>query len=179
MYCNRYYFIRRRNLYKFVLLAIFTYMTYITLSAFGGGSTPSNEQNEKLVKRSDEGEIPLNDYLIKNDKKRVFIDIAKHNDNNDANQIADPAVVLKFQANEDDEHLKKVRSIIEKYDNTKNYHLIKDNGANAKGMKIDDKKLPQIEKEKYDEGWSKYAFNNYISTLMPLNRTVPDIRLPG
>jgi hypothetical protein len=46
-------------------------------------------------------------------------------------------------------------------------------------MTIDVNKLTPDQKEKYDEGWNKYAFNNYVSTLIPFNRTVPDIRLPG
>jgi hypothetical protein len=46
-------------------------------------------------------------------------------------------------------------------------------------MTIDVNKLKPEEKEKYDEGWNKYAFNNYASTLIPYNRSVPDIRLPG
>jgi hypothetical protein len=46
-------------------------------------------------------------------------------------------------------------------------------------MTIDVNKLKSEEKEKYDEGWNKYAFNNYASTLIPYNRTIPDIRLPG
>lgn len=77
------------------------------------------------------------------------------------------------------ENLEKARKIIEQQDNWKNYDLIKNNGANAKGMKIEDKKLPPEEKDKYDQGWNKYAFNNYVSTLMPLNRSIPDIRLAG
>ena len=46
-------------------------------------------------------------------------------------------------------------------------------------MNIDDKTLDPEEKKKFDEGWNKYAFNEYISTLMPLNRSLPEIRLAG
>jgi hypothetical protein len=46
-------------------------------------------------------------------------------------------------------------------------------------MTIEVNKLKPEEKEKYDEGWNKYAFNNYASTLIPYNRSIPDIRLPG
>lgn len=52
-------------------------------------------------------------------------------------------------------------------------------GANGQATNIDDKKLSKEEKVKFDEGWTKYAFNNYISNLLPLNRSLPDIRIPG
>lgn len=46
-------------------------------------------------------------------------------------------------------------------------------------MNVEDKKLePELKKE-YDEGWNKYAFNEYVSKRMPFNRTIPDIRLAG
>ena len=76
-------------------------------------------------------------------------------------------------------HLAEIKRLIDKHDNFKDYWNIKDNGALAKGMNIIDKNLSPQEKEKYDEGWQKYAFNNFVSTLIPMNRTLPDIRLPG
>ena len=76
-------------------------------------------------------------------------------------------------------HLAEIKILIDKHDNFKDYWKIKDNGALAKGMNIIDKNLSPQDKGKYDEGWQKYAFNNYVSTLIPMNRTLPDIRLPG
>lgn len=75
--------------------------------------------------------------------------------------------------------LAEIKKLIDKHDNFKNYLQIKDNGILAKGMIINEKNLSREEKNKFDEGWSKYAFNNYASSLIPMNRTLPDIRLPG
>ena len=75
--------------------------------------------------------------------------------------------------------LSEIKKLIDKHDNFKDYLKIKDNGLLAKGMVIDEKNLSIGEKEKFDEGWSKYAFNNYASSLIPMNRSLPDIRLPG
>lgn len=72
-----------------------------------------------------------------------------------------------------------IRQIIDLQDNWKDYEKIKSNGAQAKGLNIDEKSLNAEEKQKYNDGWAKYAFNNYASTLIPVNRSIPDIRLPS
>ncbi len=73
--------------------------------------------------------------------------------------------------------LDQIRKIIDLQDNWKDYEKIKSNGAQAKGLNINEKTLNVEEKQKYDDGWAKYAFNNYASTLIPVNRSIPDIRL--
>jgi len=80
---------------------------------------------------------------------------------------------------DDVDHDSKVRRMIDAYDNMDDYENIKKYGANGQATNIDDKKLSKEEKAKFDEGWTKYAFNNYISNLLPLNRSLPDIRIPG
>ena len=168
MFLNRYYFMRRRNLYKLIILGLFTYVMYISLS----DGTQTSPKHKKIVIR----ELG-NDYHVENNDNNinnVHID-DKHVENNEK-QIDNPG--------EADNHINQdktneLRKLIDKYDNYKNYNSIRNNGADAKGMTIDDKKLSPEEKEKYDEGWNKYAFNNYVSNLMPFNRSIPDIRLPG
>lgn len=66
-----------------------------------------------------------------------------------------------------------------KYDNMNRYALLSANGAMGKGMTIDEKTLGGDEKQQFDDGWNKYAFNHYASTLIPENRTLPDVRLAG
>lgn len=39
--------------------------------------------------------------------------------------------------------------------------------------------LNEAEKKKFDEGWLKNAYNEYASNLIPLNRTLEDIRQEG
>ena len=78
-----------------------------------------------------------------------------------------------------DDRLVEIKRLIDQHDNFKDYAKIKDNGMLAKGVSINEKNISKEEKQKFDEGWSKYAFNNYASTLIPMNRTLPDIRLPG
>ena len=38
--------------------------------------------------------------------------------------------------------------------------------------------LNPIEKVKYNEGWNKYEFNQYLSDMIPVNRVLSDIRDP-
>jgi hypothetical protein len=46
-------------------------------------------------------------------------------------------------------------------------------------MHVNEKELSGDLKSEYDQGWSKYAFNEYVSKRIPLNRSLPDIRLAG
>ncbi len=39
--------------------------------------------------------------------------------------------------------------------------------------------LDEAEKKKFDEGWQKNAYNQYVSDLIPLNRSLADIRQEG
>ena len=65
------------------------------------------------------------------------------------------------------------------YDNMANYLEIRENGANGAALIIEKKGLSEELAKEYDDGWQKYAFNNYVSDRIPLNRTLPDIRLDG
>lgn len=158
---NRYFFLRRRNLLKLAALGLFIYIFYTSSSV--------NESPKKLNKdfQRDIG----NDYHVEN---REFKRDAERKLEN-GRQVDNPALIEDIK----DEKYQNLQKLINQYDNSKKYHLIKENGANAKGMNIDEKTLSPEEKEKYDEGWNKYAFNNYASNLIPFNRSVPDIRLEG
>ena len=46
-------------------------------------------------------------------------------------------------------------------------------------MHVNEKELTVDLKSEYDQGWSKYAFNEYVSKRIPFNRSLPDIRLAG
>ena len=134
---------------------------------------------------ANEGHMPIEPHIIDKRENMHF----KNNNNNleqqtNMNQnppphlapLAESEVVVAPKGNKGS---KEARQIIEKHDNFRIYDQINSNGAQAKGLFIDTKKLGAHEKELYDQGWSKYAFNEYASTLIPLNRTIPDIRLPG
>lgn len=161
MMFNRYFFVRRRNLLKLCVLGLFFYIFYAS-------SSGQNHQDLKEKKfRHDFG----NDYHVENREVKRDVEAKQEDDK----QVENPVLIENIK----DDKYAELRKIIDKYDNSKKYHLIRDNGADAKGMNIDEKTLSSVEKEKYDEGWNKYAFNNYASNLIPFNRSVPDIRLEG
>ena len=60
-----------------------------------------------------------------------------------------------------------------------NYNLIKDNGKLGKALRIEKDKLDSVNKKLFDDGWDKNAFNLYASDRIPINRTLPDVRLAG
>ena len=72
---------------------------------------------------------------------------------------------------------KKALEIFE--DQWKDYSKIKSNGVLGNALDIKKDSLPTSERLKFDKGWENHAFNEYASTLIPLNRTLVDIRHKG
>lgn len=57
---------------------------------------------------------------------------------------------------------------------------VKRNGPGEMGnpVRIDKDKLNSEERKKYDDGWKDNAFNQYVSDMISLRRTLADIRDP-
>jgi hypothetical protein len=49
--------------------------------------------------------------------------------------------------------------------------------STGKAFHVVEKELSPAEKEEFDEGWKSNAFNRYASDRIPINRTLPDVRL--
>jgi hypothetical protein len=49
-------------------------------------------------------------------------------------------------------------------------------GEMGKPVIIDKEKLSPEEKEKYEAGWKRNMFNEYVSDMISLNRSLPDLR---
>lgn len=58
------------------------------------------------------------------------------------------------------------------------YDSIKSNGELGNGLIINEKELNAQQKKDFDEGWDLYSFSSYVSDRIPINRTLPDVRLP-
>ncbi|CAF1268604.1 unnamed protein product [Didymodactylos carnosus] len=52
-------------------------------------------------------------------------------------------------------------------------------GEMGKPFEVDKEKLPPDERQKYDNGFQLNAFNQYISDLISIHRSLPDVRDPG
>ncbi len=183
---TRYMFLRRRSAYKLLLLALIAYITYLSVAVFGklssqvqlDGVEPADFKIDSL--RVDDafganmpGELA---HPVNRRANNKPTDTKKHQ--NQENHPERP-VIAEEDAFDAQDAMRRARRLIELKDNVKNYDKIRNNGHMAKGLVIDTKKLGVREKELFDEGWSKYAFNEYASTLIPINRTLPDIRLAG
>ena len=57
--------------------------------------------------------------------------------------------------------------------------VLNDPGEMGKAFEVDKNKLAPDERRKYDEGFQKNAFNGYISDLISIHRSLPDVRDPG
>ena len=52
-------------------------------------------------------------------------------------------------------------------------------GEMGKAFDVDKDKLTPEERRKYDDGFQKNAFNGYVSDLISIHRSLPDVRDPG
>ena len=52
-------------------------------------------------------------------------------------------------------------------------------GEMGKPFEVNKEKLTPEERRKYDEGFQKNAFNGYVSDLISVHRSLPDVRDPG
>ena len=46
----------------------------------------------------------------------------------------------------------------------------------GRSVLINEGTLNDEDKKKYQDGWSKYQFNEYASSLISLHRNLPDVR---
>jgi polypeptide N-acetylgalactosaminyltransferase len=51
-------------------------------------------------------------------------------------------------------------------------------GEMGNPVRIDKDKLSKEERKKYDDGWTNNAFNQYVSDMISLRRSLADIRDP-
>ena len=51
-------------------------------------------------------------------------------------------------------------------------------GEMNRGVYVDPKLLSPVEKEKYDEGYKRNGFNQYVSDMISIRRRMPDVRDP-
>jgi hypothetical protein len=127
---SRYF--RRRSLVRLLIFSMVAYIFYISLVGFGKMDNYSDEESNDNVnleynQNNNNNNNQFLPHQINNVKKRNDIEvnnqinnqaIAQPDNNGNINQILD----------ENSEKMRKILTIIDKYDNSKDYLNIKDNG---------------------------------------------------
>jgi hypothetical protein len=128
---SRYFLFRRRSIVRLLIFSMVAYILYISLVGFGKMDNYSDEEsNDNLnveYQNQNNNDNNNNQFLphqINNVKKRNDID-----SNDMKNVVAQPENNDNNQNMEDNgEKIRNILTIIEKYDNFKDYQNIKENG---------------------------------------------------
>lgn len=97
----------------------------------------------------------------------------KHNSDNDH------PIEERIKAREQAEKMKgQVQVVAPEMKNDHNDPKMGGPGEMGNPVRIDKEKLSKEERKKYDDGWKNNAFNQYVSDMISLRRTLADIRDP-
>ncbi|XP_041367706.1 inactive polypeptide N-acetylgalactosaminyltransferase-like protein 5 [Gigantopelta aegis] len=77
-----------------------------------------------------------------------------------------------------EQNLDIISSSTREHKSEKRQRLLANMGPGAWGMpvKVDEKKLTAEQQQRLQQGWSSHNFNQYVSDMISLHRTVPDFR---
>ena len=152
----------RRNFIRFFIICIIYYFFYFL---FSNTTNSLNDATINQVNNLIPDQIRKKDNIYRTDLnnlnyKHIGLLIYKNNTNKNY-------VINQHDHNKNDIDIESILREIDLSDNIKDYSRIK---RNSTGIHIDVNNLTPTEKQKYQENWNKYKFNNYASIFIPYNR---------
>ena len=161
--------LRRRGFIKYILLIPSLWLGAIILFSLRTDSSPRLKSND---------DIRINVV----DQKAVspsFVDrligVLPFKLGADADHPAEERIKAQKQA---EEMKGQVQVVAPEMQNDHNNPKIGGPGEMGNPVRIDKDKLSKEERKKYDDGWKNNAFNQYVSDMISLRRSLADIRDP-
>lgn len=162
--------LRRRGFIKYIFLIPTFWLGAIILFSLRTDSSPKLENNEQIRIHDDRRDETTAASLVGR-----FFGAFQFQQHPDADHPVEEIVKAKEQAKE----MKgQVQVAAPDQKNEHNNPKIGGPGEMGNPVKIDKEKLSKDERKKYDDGWKNNAFNQYVSDMISLRRTLADIRDP-
>lgn len=161
---------RRRGFIKYIFLIPTVWLGAIILFSLRTNSSPPLDSNEQIRVRDDRKVENSPPSFV--DRVIGALPFRVHPD---ADHPAEEIVKAKEQA-------AKMKGLVQvaapEMKNDHNDPKIGGPGEMGNPVRIDKDKLSKEERQKYDDGWKNNAFNQYVSDMISLRRTLADIRDP-
>ena len=152
--------LKRRHTIRVIVIALLTYLGYLSITKFRlVNDVPSPAQTPSKVTDS---QINLS---------------TKAADFHSLGKLSEKPASHSEHGSTTTQQIEVVKSYAE-YDNMVEYSKIMLNGANGQRLNVNESQLGPEDKIKHAEGWDMHQFNKYVSDMIPLNRSLPDVRLP-
>jgi hypothetical protein len=158
--------IRRRGYLKYIFLIPAVWLGALIIFSLRTDSL-SSSKNDMQINVVDKTDSPsLVDRII-------GVLPFKHNNDNDhpleeRRKAREQALQMNAQ----------VQVVAPEMNNDHNDPKIGGPGEMGNAVRIDKEKLSKDERKKYDDGWKNNAFNQYVSDMISLRRSLADIRDP-
>ena len=157
----------RRHALRLFMIVFLTYLGYLSIETIRLINENQETSSDRQVVKP--RNMPAQEDMVQ--KQPEYVEVEKQVIEQPAIELKEAAPKVAVMA------VPKPKSWLI-YDNMANYSQIMQNGADGQKLTIDEKLLDAENKKKFDEGWKNNAFNEYVSIKIPLNRTLPDARLP-
>ena len=160
--------LRRRGFLKYIFLIPTIWLGAIILFSLRTNSSPTLDSHDDIRIQVDHQRETSAPSLV---DRLIGVLPFKHNP--DADHPVEEVVKAKEQAREMNAQ---VQVVAPEMKNDHNDPKTGGPGEMGNAVRIDKEKLSKDERQKYDDGWKNNAFNQYVSDMISLRRSLADIR---
>lgn len=163
---------RRRGFIRYLLLIPTIWLLTIVVLTYRSDS-PTNSRFNRDIPINVINQIPTNLSIVDRIRKalpfREFLEKIKYADH-------DHPIVERVKA---EQQARKMNAVVQVLAPQVNHHRnLSAPGEMGTPVRIRKDKLAPNERKKYDDGWKNNAFNQYVSDMISLRRSLADVRDP-